>query len=192
MALKRALVRLAAEMGDDDARSALIAGDRPPARRRGRRRVQPASRLGSGARHAARLDQRRSLDNLRALSEMFACCRGITGRRVAPALPQLPVIHIGTSFLRFAIGALVAVAALQVAAAPVTDRMVVGAAIRARHFAEAAECWRSFLCRPARCCCSSVVVATDRARLLGVVFRTGRVLLLRMALSWPPASPGCY
>ena len=63
----------------------------------------------------APLDQRRSLDSLRDLSRMFAAVTGSpdAGSSGATASGEL----YGTWFLRFALVALVAVAALQVAAA---------------------------------------------------------------------------
>ncbi len=68
------------------------------------------------ARRAARFDQRRVLDNLRALSRMFARA-GPGSRDRARATAGDPV---GTAFVRLAFGTLVAVAALHVAAALVT------------------------------------------------------------------------
>ena len=65
------------------------------------------------ARGSARLDQRRSLDNLRDLSEMFTS----VGART-PGVPDTAVSSDppGTMFARFALGTVVALATLQVAA----------------------------------------------------------------------------
>ena len=67
------------------------------------------------ARHAARVDQRRPLDSLRDLSRMFGAAGGLQDAASSRHHPAGD--SSGTSFLRFAIGALVAVAALQVVAA---------------------------------------------------------------------------
>ena len=68
------------------------------------------------ARRAARLDQRRVLDNLRALSQVFAGAGSGSLDRFRAAAGD----PVGTAFVRLAFEALVAVAVLHVAAAVVT------------------------------------------------------------------------
>ena len=65
------------------------------------------------ARGSARLDQRRSLDSLRALSRMFTVVGARTPSRSDTAVAGDPP---GTAFARFVVGAFVALAALYVAA----------------------------------------------------------------------------
>ena len=134
------------------------------------------------ARHAARVDQRRSLDNLRALSGMFAAVGGSQDAK-SPLPSGDP--H-GTSFLRFALGALVAVAALQVAAALITDTWY-GSSVGVRQFAEA-----QMLALVSLSACALLLLIGGRrdrrARLLGVVFALG-ASSFSASLSWPLVSP---
>ena len=132
---------------------------------------------------AARLDQRRSLESLHALSRMFGAAGG---PQAAASSGHHPAgdSH-GTSFLRFAIGALVAVAALQVVAALV----------------EALWWWETWserqfpvprmLTLVSLSACALLLLIggrrDHRARLLGVVFVLG-ASSFSAAFSWPPIS----
>ena len=132
------------------------------------------------ARGAARRDQRRSLDNLRALSEMFAAVEDhrTPGR---PGTTSIAGDPHGTWFLRFALGALVAVAALQVAAALVTVTWH-GSSVWMRQFAEA-----QVLALVSLSACALLLLIggrrDHRARLLGVMFALGA-----SSFSWPLVS----
>ena len=136
------------------------------------------------ARGAARRDQRRLLDNLRVLSGMFAAAQhhGTPGR--GGATPAASDPH-GTRFLRFALGALVAVAALQVAAALVEIAW------------SWERDWRSSFAEPrllALLALSACVLLLliggrrdHRARLLGIMFALG-ASSFSASFSWPLAS----
>ena len=133
------------------------------------------------ARRAARVDQRRSLNSLHALSRMFAAV-GVSQDARSPLPSGDP--H-GTSFLRFALGALVAVAAVQVAAAMVTITWY-GASAWVLRFAEG----RVLALVSLSSCALLLLVGgrrDHRARLLGVVFALG-ASSFSASFSWPLVS----
>ena len=122
------------------------------------------------ARGSARPDQRRSLDSLHDLSRMFAAAGGAhqdaarSGRHPAGD-------HHGTSFLRFALGALVAVAALQV----VAGLVVVLWSWETRSGQQFAEP-RVLAIASLSACALLLLIGgrrDHRARLLGIVFALG-------------------
>ena len=121
------------------------------------------------ARGAAPPDQRRSLDSLRDLSSMFAAA-GESHDAAPPDAAPAGDPH-GTRLLRFALGTLVAVATVQVAAALVTISWHGGSAWVGR-FAEARG-----LALVSLSACALLLLAggrrDHRARLLGVVFALG-------------------
>ena len=122
------------------------------------------------ARGSARLDQRRSLDNMRALSGMFAPVKEHRTPGRSGGTPVADDPH-GTPFLRFALGALVAVAALQVAAALVTIAWD-GSSVWVSRFAEV----RVLVLVSLSACALLLLIGGRRdyrARLLGVVFALG-------------------
>ena len=122
------------------------------------------------ARGAAPLDQRRSLDNLRALSGMFAAVQDHRTPGRPGAIPMSGDPR-GTKFLRFALGALVGVAALQVAAAVVTITWY-GSGVWGRQFTEL----RILALVSLSACALLLLIGgrhDHRARLLGVVFALG-------------------
>ena len=134
------------------------------------------------ARRAAQPDQRRSLDSLQALSRMFPALGdshdAASGRHPSGDL------H-GTSFLRFALGVLVAVAALQVAAALVTITWY-GTNGWVPRFAEG----RLLALVSLSSCALLLLVGgrrDHRARLLGVVFALG-ASSFSASFSWPLVS----
>ena len=133
------------------------------------------------ARRAARVDQRRSLESLRALSGMFAAVGGSKDAR----LPLPSGDPHGTSFFRFALGALVAVVAVQVAAAMVTITWY-GAGAWVPRFAEG----RVLALVSLSSCALLLLVGgrrDHRARLLGVVFALG-ASSFSSSFSWPLVS----
>lgn len=135
------------------------------------------------AHRTARLDQCRALDNLRVLSGMFA----VVGRaRDAESPRRHPSgdSH-GTSFLRFALGGLVAVAALQVAASLVMIPWLWDQRLGQQFAAP------QMLVLVSLSACALVLLIggrrDHRARLLGAVFALG-ASSFSFAFSWPPAS----
>ena len=135
------------------------------------------------ARGAAPLDQRRSLDSLRDLSSMFAAA-GESRDADSPGGTPAGDPH-GTRLLRFALGTLVAVAALQVAAALVTIAWH-GSSAWVGQFAEA----RVLALVSLSACALLLLVGgrrDHRARLLGVVFALG-ASSFSSSFSWPLVS----
>ncbi|MYK88874.1 MAG: serine/threonine protein kinase [Acidobacteria bacterium] len=134
------------------------------------------------ARRAARVDQRRSLDSLRDLSRMFAA----VGRSQDAAFRGHPSGEPhGTSFSRFALGALVALAALQVTAALVTITGY-GTSVWVPRFAEG----RLLALISLSSCALLLLIGgrrDHRARLLGVVFALG-ASSFSASFSWPLVS----
>ena len=134
------------------------------------------------ARGAARRDQRRSLDNLRALSEMATSVGARTPSGPDTAGSRDP---LGTPFLRIALGALVAVAAVQVAAGLV--RITWSWEQRwGLQFAEP----RMLALVSLSACAALLLIGgrrDRRARLLGVVFALG-ASSFSTSFSWPLVS----
>ena len=139
------------------------------------------------AHRTARLDQCRALDNLRVLSGMFAAVEehGTPGRPDAASIAGITGDPRGTSFLRFALGALVAVAALQVAAALLT----IAWSWEQRFGQQFAEPRMLALVSLSACALLLLVGGRrdHRARLLGVVFALG-ASSFSSAFAWPLAS----
>ena len=128
------------------------------------------------ARRAARVDQRRPLESLHALSRMFAAVQHDRALH-RPAATPVRGDPRGTRFLRFAIGALVAVAALQV----VTGLVIATWSWETRSGQQFLEL-RVLATVSLSACALLLFIGgrrDHRARLLGVVFMLGASSFVR-------------